>query len=324
MNRNYSIDILRIISAIAVIIIHVVSSPVTNSTTTVEVYLENNLNLIHNLMLWSVPVFFMITGYCLLKKQECTYKYCFTHILKYIAVLFTVGLFYALLEEVYSANTINVKIIIQAVINVIAGNLWAHMWFIYSIIGVYLVMPVIHCFMQKGEKNIFIFTGMLFFFNIFCSSIKTWLSIGVDFPFGGYLFYVCFGGAIAKCRIRKELLYLCCLAGALSTVCMVMAAKTTLIGYNHLFVCLVAMSIFLLVNKMEVKSNKFILTISKCTWGIYLLHPLFINIAIKVLKIDFLTSLPYVKLFVFTIVISIISFVATYILKKIPFLKKLF
>lgn len=110
MNRKYSIDILRILSAIVIIIIHVVTSPVANSTNIIEVSLENNLNLIHNLMLWSVPVFFMITGYCLLLKKECTYRYCFSHVLKYIAVLFTVGLFYALLEEVYSVKSINVMV----------------------------------------------------------------------------------------------------------------------------------------------------------------------------------------------------------------------
>ena len=44
-----------------------------------------------------------------------------------------------------------------------------------------------------------------FFFTIFCPAINKWLPIGIDFPFGGYLFYVCLGGAIAKCRIKKEL-----------------------------------------------------------------------------------------------------------------------
>ena len=185
-------------------------------------------------------------------------------------------------------------------------------------------MPVIHCFMQQGEKNIFILTGMLFFFTIICPSIEKWISIGVDFPFGGYLFYVCLGGLIAKCRIRKELVYLCCFAGGLSIVCMIATAGTYTFGYRHILVCLIAMSIFLLVSKMEVRSNKLILKISECTWGIYLIHPFFINIAIKVLKIDLLTSLPYVKLFVFTVLIAVISFVATYILRKIPFVKKLF
>ena len=107
-------------------------------------------------------------------------------------------------------------------------------------------------------------------------------------------------------------------------MCMITTAGTYTFGYRNILVCLIAMSIFLLVSQMEIRSNKLILKISECTWGIYLIHPFFINIAIKVLKIDLLTSLPYVKLFVFTVLIAVISFVATYILRKIPFVKKLF
>lgn len=84
MTRKTSIDILRIISAIAVVIIHVVSAPIASSNIAVEATLTHNMEMIHTLMNWSVPVFFMITGYCLTKKRECTYKYCFSHVLKYM------------------------------------------------------------------------------------------------------------------------------------------------------------------------------------------------------------------------------------------------
>ena len=84
------------------------------------------------------------------------------------------------------------------------------------------------------------------------------------------------------------------------------------------------MSVFLLVNPMDIKPNKLLLGVSQCTWGIYLLHPLFINIAIKLLKIDVLTSYAYLKLFVFTLVILLVSFTSTYILRKIPIVKQLF
>lgn len=324
MYRNYSIDVLRIISTIAVIMIHVVTSPVYNSTNVIDTSVKNNLELIHNLMLWSVPVFFMITGYCLLKKKECTYKYCFSHVLKYLGVLFSVGLFYSLLEEIFTSKSIGFTLVTKSVLNVISGNLWDHMWFVYSIIGVYLVMPVIHCFMQQGEKNICILLGLLFFFTIFVPTIKRWLPIGIDFPFDGYLFYVCLGGAIAKCRIKKEVMYLCCFSGGLSIMYMVVVGGTYSFGYRHMLVCLTAISIFLLVSRIEIKPNKLILKISECTWGIYLIHPFFINIAIKVLKIDLFTSLPYVKLSVFVVIVSIISFATSYVLKKIPIIKKLF
>ncbi len=323
MSRRYSIDVLRVISALAVIIIHVVTAPVHNATGEVSVSLRANLNLVHTLMLWAIPVFFMITGYCLMMKQECTYKYCFSHVLKYIGVLFTVGLFYSLLEEVFMAKTMNAAIVIKSVFNVITGDLWDHMWFIYSIIGIYLVMPIIHCFMQQGEKNILILTGLLFFFTILCPSMEEYISIGVEFPFGGFLFYVCFGGMISKCKVNKRLLLFSGLIGGLSVV-YVIVADNHVLNYTYLPVCLIAMSIFSIVSQLNMKPNKLVLKVSECTFGIYLIQPLFVNIALKLLRIDLLSNLPGVRLCVFATLIFAASLVTTYVLRKIPVVKKLF
>ena len=134
MTRKYNIDILRIISALAIIGIHVIRCPIHNASF-IEPALEGTLNMAHRLLLWAVPVFFMISGYCLMQKQDCTYKYAFKHVRKYVAVLFTVGLFFALLELFFAQRTINLQIIRTALLNVIVGNLWDHMWFVYAIIG---------------------------------------------------------------------------------------------------------------------------------------------------------------------------------------------
>ena len=70
MTRNYSIDVMRILSAIAVVVIHTVTAPVKNATGEVEGSLSNSLYLINMLLLWAVPVFFMIMGGLLLQKVD--------------------------------------------------------------------------------------------------------------------------------------------------------------------------------------------------------------------------------------------------------------
>ena len=202
--RKSSIDLLRVLSAFAVIVIHIVSAPVTNSNTEIDISIVNTLNTIHVLMNWAVPVFFMITGYCLLQKAEVTYRYCFNHVAKYIGVLFSVGLSYALMELIFSAKTINAWIIVEAIKNVIVGNIWDHMWFVYEIIGIYLVMPVIHTFMQQGRKNILVLTSLLFVFGILLPTLEKYVDVGINIPFGGYLFYVCLGGGISQNNSRLQ------------------------------------------------------------------------------------------------------------------------
>lgn len=324
MERKYSIDLLRILSTVAVVLIHVVTAPVANSSAVIDSAVATNLNLIHTMMKWSVPVFFMITGYCLQKKKEVTYEYCFSHVVKYISVLFTIGLAYSLMEEVFIAKTISSSVLVHSILNVISGNLWDHMWFIYSIIGIYIVMPVIHLFIAKDDKSAVTLTVLLFVFNILLPTFEKYFSVGVNLPFGGYLFYVCFGSTIAKLKINPRFSFFMHLFGVLSVIWIFLGIANCKFGYNHLTICAMAISIFLTVSQMGIKSNKLISCISKCTWGIYLVHPFYINIAIKVLKMDVLSSNVYIKLFVMWEIIFIISLLTTYMLRKLPIVKKLF
>ena len=156
-------------------------------------------------------------------------------------------------------------------------------------------------------------------------TIEEWFSIGVDFPFGGYLFYVCFGAVIAKCKLKRWFYYICYFLGGFSAIFIITKYDNHyLFGNKSLAVCLMSMSIFLIVSGIKVKQNKYILKISECTLGIYLLHPLFINLAIKLFKIDLLTTLPYIKLLVFFGLITVVAFICTFILRKIPLIKAIF
>ena len=323
MNRKYNIDILRIFSAVAIILIHIIRGPLHNATA-VDPQLEANLSLVHRLLLWAVPVFFMITGYCLMQKKECSYKYCFKHTGKYIAILFTVGLFYALLELVFAAKTINFTVLKTAIINVIESNLWDHMWFVYAIIGIYLVIPVFHSFFQKSKNNAVTVTLLLFLFTVLLPEIRNIIRVGITFPLGGYLFYVCFGMLMAKYKQNKLLLPLFAVTGIGSGVCLALNPYNQEFEYLSLFVAIMAVSIFGIATLFNAKGNNVILEISNCTWGIYLIHPFFINLIIKLLKIDLLSTYPYVKLALFFVVVSLLSFATTFILRRIPLIKKLF
>lgn len=324
MERKYNIDMLRIISSLAVIIIHTVSAPVTYNAIQVSASTASHLELIHTLMNWSVPVFFMITGYCLLLKQNCTYRYSFLHASKYVGILFSVGLFYSLLEEIFNANTINISIILKSVVNVFTGNLWDHMWFIYALIGIYLVMPVLHSFIQQSKENAIILTSLLFFFNILCPTFEKWIHLGILFPFSGYLFYVCYGGTIAKYKICKSQKYLCCFLGLLSIIWIIMSKNSSSYGYDHLSISLMAVSMITIFTDLAIAPNNLIAKISECTLGIYLIHPFFINVALKLFKLNMGSGMPYLKLLIFATAIFFISFISTCIVRRIPILKKLF
>lgn len=324
MERKYSIDLLRIISAISVVIIHVCSSPITYSTQPLEEGLKNTFTFIQFLMTWCIPVFFMITGYCILGKKEYTYKNCLSHVIKFVMVLLTVGLFYSLMEAVFSAGTVDFGVIFNAFVNTLAGKSWTHMWYVYTIIGIYLVLPVLHTFMKTGKNNRIILTSLLFAFTILIPFFKPWFSFGISLPLGGYCSYVCLGGMVAYGDFGKKEKYYSLVLCALAFVGMFFFNIEEYMGYLKLPTSLIAFSIFLFISDLDIQSSKLLLEISKCTWGIYLIHPLFINVAVKILKIDFFKFIPFFSISIFGIVVLLLSFGTTLILRKIPLIKKLF
>ncbi len=324
MPRKTNIDLLRIISCLAIIIIHIVSASVTHSSTTVDNKIINTTKLIHYLMNWAVPVFFMISGYCLALKDECSISYCLKHVTRYLCVLFTIGLFFALMERFFVARTMNAKVISSSFLDVISGNLWDHMWFVYSIIGIYLVMPVIHAFLKKNEQGMLYLTVLLFLFSILLPFCQKWIAIGFSIPFGGYLFYVCFGCLLAvKKAIKPVFTYVGIVLGILAFIWILCRFQKEAFEYNHVAVCFMAIGIFLCFTKIKPKETAFLRTLSACTWGVYLIHPLFINVSLKVLKIKIISSYPYLTMLLFAVIIAAISFAVTFGLRKIPLVKKL-
>lgn len=324
IQRNSSIDLLRIMATIGVILIHVSTAPVGTTSIFLSGEIRKNLELIHILVQCSVPVFFMITGFCMMQKENCSYSYCFSKVVKYIITLFTVGLFYALLEGVYNESIFDFRVVVNAVKNVIAGYTWDHMWFIYSIIGVYLVIPVIHSFMKQSILNCIILTAILFVFSILFPWISKDIAIGFELPFDGYLVYVCFGALVAKCSIDKKWIYISIIVILVSCIYLYRNVWKQLFGFNHLIVCLMAMAIFILVSQMKVNHSAFWRTIAKCSWGIYLIHPFYMNLALKWFKINLFSNSIYINLLLFAVFLFASSLVTTYILRKVPVVRRIF
>ena len=198
------------------------------------------------------------------------------------------------------------------------------MWYVYAIIGIYLVMPVIHRFMRDNVKELGILTVLLFVFTILLDTFEPLFSVGFSIPFCGYLFYVCFGCLISQCHITKRYLLVFGILATGSVIWIFTGCHDDSIGYKHLAVCMMAFFIFVAFSKLNINGTQVIQTLSSCTWGIYLLHPLFINFTIKLLNLDVVSSYPYLKMTFLTIIIFMISFASTFVLRKISLIKKLF
>lgn len=317
------LSILRIIAAVAVVTVHTKS--LTNDTTDGYMYLYTSIQ-------WCVPIFFMITGYIFLGiKKYIDYSSVKKNIIKFLVTLFTIGWFFAFLERIFEVRSISADIFIYSLADVFTGNLWAHMWYVYAAIGLYLILPVLSAFVSKTKENLYILTVLCFIFNIVFYDISTICEIGFSFPLVDYCFYVLMGAVMYETedtKLRKmfipSILVLVILLVALA-VRVYVYDITAIANRNSIFVAILTISVFIITNNIFIstKNTSFIKSASSCTWGIYLMHPIYINIFGKLFGINFAEYNQFAVFPVAVLLIYVISHITVLILKRMPLINKI-
>lgn len=327
--RRVDIDLLRIVAAFAVSSFHIMVSCVTH---TPDLSQQTGLIVtsVASTLKWHVPVFFMITGYLWLNNNKvCTWAKMWHNIVRFVLALFVFGTGYAMLERIFLTKTITAETFLLAIGDVFTANLWDHMWYLYTIIGIYLLLPIFKPFFSSSSiREISLFTGLLFFFTVLEPTIKD--VIGYDFPIyylsSSSLLYVCVGGLLSRIKISKKYGFLSLISLVLSSAIIfwISCNATVIPDISSIFIFVSAISIFYMIAAFfsEVKSSYWIRQISDCTFGIYLIHPFFINVLIKVFHIYLLKYYPPVSLTVASFFVFGLSFVVVYFLRKISFVRK--
>lgn len=148
-NRVIYLDLLRILAAFAVIVIHV--SATDWYILDVKSYDWLVTNTINGFMRWSVPIFVMISGVFLLNpKYNLTLKKLyFDKILKILLCLLIWGIGY----HMYDSKNFNIDGVLQGFNNLIHGISYSHLWFLYMLVGLYIVTPIIRTFLKSASKR---------------------------------------------------------------------------------------------------------------------------------------------------------------------------
>lgn len=165
MKREIWIEKLRVFAAMGVIVLHVVRGTYVNEPANIPQYRRLfDLDFLLGTFDWAVPVFIMISGYLLLDSQkDLTNGKLIKYIKKMVYILCTFGLSYCLIESfVNYKNQGAGKIISDAILNLLTGNCWGHMWYVYMLIGLYAVTPVIKTFVNNASDKVLIQILILF------------------------------------------------------------------------------------------------------------------------------------------------------------------
>lgn len=273
----------------------------------------------------------MITGFLLLDPEKnIDLKKNLRYVLRMVAILLTFGLLYCLMESAATDGFGNIpKTVINSVKNLFEGHSWSHMWYVYMLIGLYLLLPMFRTLTKFADKRTYEFIlAVLFCFTVVRPTVneisgmelEAYIPISTSFPF-----YLLLGYYIRQYGIKKELSVFSIILGTAGT------AVGQLFAFgnqpDNLFVALYSAGIFSLAmnNSFLEKAgkNKIIKQISKYSFGIYLIHPLFLNVLNKVFGI-FPDILPTgIGELAFYIVAFSGAFVLSWILGKIPLVRKI-
>ena len=296
------------------------------------------------LMHWAVPVFFMITGYLLLNKdkritiRDC----CFKYTRRVLLALLLFGSFFSaviLLSE--GENTL--FLIPKALIGVISGKTFSHLWYCYELIGIYAVLPFIKVVTDNiDEQELKYIISILLIFDFVMPFLGFVIENTINFyiPFSYPLFYLLCGHwfSINDCKSNRLVGMLSIVLGLIvALIAYLMPTENNFIlGYNSPLIAGLAVTIFSIFaeyQKTDIDrsvnlnvgntTKQKLWIVDRLCFGTYLIHPLFIQIFYRVLGFTPIEFRVYqVGTIIVFVIVLIMSFAGSAILRKIPILKK--
>lgn len=336
------LDIARIIATFAVIVIHIASSKPYWYDFGFDTYEWNIFNLFTSCSRWAVPIFCMISGALFLDpdRKVDTKKLYTKNILRMVISFVFWSAFYIVAQY----ELINKHLIKADIIKKFVGGHY-HMWFLFLIVGFYILVPILRKITaDKNTAKYFVGVAMVFTFIIpflLQHPKLDWAYKPVDKVFMflplGYTSYFIIGYLINKFGIKKWMKAIIYIVGPLSFLATVYITSSksieageyfgTIGNYNSITVLFESLFVITIIKdicekiKFKPKTEKFIGTLSKDTFGIYFLHPFAITTIDTVLKLNPVTYNPLLSIILILVITYVICEIVSHILNKIPIIK---
>ena len=339
----YWIDLIRVVAVFQVVLVHL----------SYVIFFKEELlsanwvaaNFYDSLSRMGVPLFFMVSGYLLLGKSEPTADFFRKRLVKVgIPTIFWSVAYLFWSVEAYRNGTMNpLRIALSMLKTMYLGDVEIHLWFLYILIGIYLVTPLLRVFVSAVSRKDLTYFIVLWFVATPLFELAQRL---IGYPTAlvipvvtGYVGYFIMGYWLADFTL-KPLGRLLCMLGILLAVAVTFIGTNLLsanagtidayfYSYFSLPTVLASFCGFLLLKDLGQKMGnvgKLVRVVSETSFGIFLIH-IFITDLLRRGALGFrlyswmapsIYMIPLTGLAVF-----IVSFGFVFILRKIPVLKLL-
>lgn len=144
--RVYSFSYLRAAACLAIVLLHTVFCAVSLFPEEASAAQALLSNIVVNNMMWAVPCFLMVSGALLLNPERpVTVKKCLTkYIPRMLIALVVFCLLFRALEILVNHEPVNAETLLSGFYEIFSGTSWSHVWYLYLMIGIYLLLPFYH------------------------------------------------------------------------------------------------------------------------------------------------------------------------------------
>ncbi|MBD2825617.1 acyltransferase [Xenorhabdus szentirmaii] len=324
--RNLNIEVLRIIACFFVVAIHATY----NFNPTGLMDFNNYAGLaIHSIVRSGLPIFFMVSGFFILNKKIDNIKQFYINRFSSIIIPFV---FYSLIHflVINRWNLSSINLYSDYVLKIISGNLSIHFWYVYSILGIYLISPIMSFIFQKlsNYEKVILSLSALILCVIDTYGLKSKLEILqlLNLPSINmwYVYFLIGGlvGSINSTLKSKNIIFFILFSYIATIFCVYFNDFITRTmpfdgGLNMFALCSL---LFILFTKTEIKIKTLkntISTLSNHTYGIYLIHMCVLNI----FYVFFMTSNIAYNAIMLSTVTFFVSFVISLVVDNI-FIKR--
>lgn len=329
LDRNLSLDILKILACFSVVILHVFGRK-TNMGNIIFYYLAT----------FAIPIFFMVNGFLQMNKENITYNYVIKKIVKIIIIIVTWNVLISLKNIIISKEFINP--IIGTMKSLLQQGTFYQFWFFGSLIIIYSILPKLHQFVSNNKKAYQTILLMLFFVCLIVDIINIILGIKGEeiftskiiqtFRLWTWMFYFLLGGYIGRYNLKikhklnldsKMIGIIIILFTVLYQYCIgkyVFKNFHAEYFYDNVLVIIYVILVWgsLYKNTGYEKYAVIIGNINRYIMGIYILHPFIIRLISKFYNYEN----PIVNIIVCLLTVAICT-VISMLISKLPKFKKI-
>ena len=341
--RKQSLDIIRIVAISMVLMIHVTAYMVSyfRADYANEAFVVGNI--FNGLARGGTPLFLMLTGALLLNedRKEKAFEFYLRKLLPLLLLLIFWLLFYSAWRGIFKPLLEQKPIDTELFVDYLLwqkgrGQRFNHLWYLFMVIGAYVMIPVLRLFVKRENKNYIL--GIIIFCVIVQFAAKTAdvFTIGAEHTVAeylsrfhleyatGYFPYLLIGWYLSTFKPNTVMRIILIVLGLAALLVMILAVQFKIesisairdyvVEMNTLPAMIYGVGLFTLfdwIGAERATRSKFTAMLSKLSFGVYVTHVVFLDILVTFI-------LPYnvfneQHAFLYVIVVFLIDFVVSYL-----------